>query len=181
MNRSRLIYFIAITFFFAFASIACEGPAGPDGAQGPQGEQGPEGPQGPQGETGTANVIYSEWMDIEWNLIDTESVKSLRIEEENLTEEFRGSGVVVAYAMNTSESIFQLPMISSMAEWRFYHWFRGEFITFELESFDFSPVPEEIGNWQIRYILIPGGVPAKMSKDFFEDYNAVKEYFGIPD
>lgn len=34
---------------------------------------------------------------------------------------------------------------------------------------------------RIRYVIIPGGVPAKMGADFFEDYNSVKEYYGIPD
>src|SRR5829696_3128642 len=53
-----------------------EGPAGPAGAQGPQGQA---GPQGPKGDTGTANVIYSNWLDVKFdadtvhngNVVDT--------------------------------------------------------------------------------------------------------------
>src|SRR5215217_3270814 len=57
---------IVVTFF-----VACQkgdtgpaGPAGPAGAAGANGANGPQGPAGPQGDPGTANVIYSDWLDV---------------------------------------------------------------------------------------------------------------------
>jgi hypothetical protein len=35
---------------------------GPPGETGATGTWGPTGPQGPKGDTGTANVIYSQWV-----------------------------------------------------------------------------------------------------------------------
>ena len=51
---------------------SCSSEDGEDGATGPQGAQGPAGPAGPQGDPGaqgeqgdpgTANVMYSDWVD----------------------------------------------------------------------------------------------------------------------
>src|SRR3954447_10162549 len=61
------ILFLAITLLSTHCKKGDTGPAGPAGPQGPQGEQGQmggTGPQGPKGDTGTANVIYSEWLDV---------------------------------------------------------------------------------------------------------------------
>ncbi|MDQ6845768.1 MAG: collagen-like protein, partial [Bacteroidota bacterium] len=59
-----------ITIVFANCKKGDTGPAGPAGANGANGATGPTGPQGPKGDTGTANVIYSPWLDVAF-LADT--------------------------------------------------------------------------------------------------------------
>src|SRR5664279_32464 len=61
-HRNLILPLLAITLFF----FACgkKGDPGAAGAAGPAGQTGPAGPQGPKGDTGTANVIYSAWLDV---------------------------------------------------------------------------------------------------------------------
>lgn len=182
-----LITFLAI----GLTSAACEGPTGSDGPQGPQGEQGPEGPQGPQGETGTANVIYSDWMNIAWNLVDGPTRKHMYVEESRVVEEeFMATGTLLMYLkLETPEDIViaALPF-TNRTDNLFYVIGKAasgeglEGIIMVLVATDSStPVQSDWNDYQVRYVMIPGGVPAKMKDDFLKDYEAVKEYYGIPD
>src|SRR4051812_48308804 len=61
---------IAVTLLFAYCKKGDTGPAGPagaNGAAGTPGAAGPTGPQGAKGDTGTANVIYSQWLDVAYD------------------------------------------------------------------------------------------------------------------
>lgn len=189
MNRSTPIYFISIVLFFAFASIACEGPTGSDGPQGPQGEQGSEGPQGPQGEPGTANVIYSDWMNINWNFSDGTTFKQMYIEEPRAVEEdFLTNGTLLMYLkIEAPEGIITAPLpFTNGTDYLTYlaadvPGEDVEGIVVRLEATDgATPVQSNWNDYQFRYVMIPGGVPAKMKEDFLKDYEAVKEYYGIP-
>lgn len=189
MNKTRLISLISISLFFALANIACEGPEGTTGPQGPQGEQGPEGPQGSQGETGTANVIYSDWMNIAWNFTDDATFKQMYIEEPRVVEDdFLAEGTLLMYLkLETSEGSITVPLpFTSGTD---YLTFLAadvpgenvEGIVVRLEATDnTTPVQTDWNNYQVRYIMIPGGVPAKMGENFLKDYSAVKEYYGLP-
>ena len=55
---------IAITLIFTQCQKGDTGPAGPAGPAGPTGPTGPAGANGAKGDTGTANVIYSAWLDV---------------------------------------------------------------------------------------------------------------------
>ncbi|QEC54108.1 collagen-like protein [Anseongella ginsenosidimutans] len=70
-----------------------KGASGPKGATGPKGPKGDPGPQGLKGEKGTANVIYSDWMDIERDL-DTQLKNEMYVTVPQLTREFLNVGVV---------------------------------------------------------------------------------------
>ncbi len=188
MTYSRFISFVTILFFM-IASLACEGPTGPEGPQGPQGEQGPEGPQGPQGETGTANVIYSDWVNINWNQANGDTYKAMYIEESRVVDEdFLATGTLMVYLKleeGDASAIVSLPYTSGNDHLRFVI---GdvpseniEGIVIQLDSIDNStPVQSDWSGYQIRYVMIPGGVPAKMDESFLKDYEAVKKYYGIP-
>lgn len=191
MNKRQIKYTLSFIIAIALAGfIACEGPAGPQGEEGPQGEQGPEGPQGEQG---TANVIYSEWIEVEWNGADEDDYKRMDIIEPMISEEFMRSGTVIMYLLVTGGNapvVFALPFSTAT----------GQTLAFFMRPDGFSAslpgtFPEESGLSfyiqrdggvasggldEIRYILIPDGIPAKMSAGFWKDYEAVTEYFGIP-
>ena len=70
MSISVSCYALAISLLLA----ACtkEGPAGPQGPQGNEGPGGARGPAGPKGDTGTANVIYSDWLDVAYSQAGTQ-------------------------------------------------------------------------------------------------------------
>lgn len=188
--KTTFYYFftVILAIMVAISISACEGPTGPDGAQGPQGEQGPEGAQGPQGEPGTANVIYSGWMDLEWNLSDEATYKTMLIEDENATGDFRDTGTILMFYKFTDSggttAIFLMPFVDETTRFDYLlavnegAGIEGIAVRYYRTS-GTDPLPELDG--QIRYILIPGGVPAKIPANFFEDYDAVKEYYGIPD
>src|SRR3954464_11861709 len=59
-----LICFVVISLLGASCQKGDTGPAGPQGPQGEQGQAGAAGAPGPKGDTGTANVIYSNWLDV---------------------------------------------------------------------------------------------------------------------
>lgn len=189
---------ILLSLCLAFASCTqSEGPTGPQGEPGPQGQQGPQGPQGEQGppgedgedgEDGTANVFYSEWMEIDWNVSDGTTLKTMLISEPRVTEEFTNTGSLLMFARNATidvKTAIALPFVNGNDQLYFYalngHETLNDGIVFNAQSLDNSVPVSEFSNTEIRYVLIPGGVPAKMRDNFFEDYNVVKEYYGIPD
>lgn len=188
MNKSRFILLVTIiplTFFLAAAS--CDGPEGPQGAMG---EQGPQGEQGPEGPPGTANVIYSDWMNIAWNLTDNATFKQMYIEEPRVVEEdFIENGTLLMYfKLEVPEGIVTAPL--PFTNGTDYLTFLAadvpgenvEGIVVRLEATDgTTDVQSDWNDYQFRYVMVPGGVPAKMGDGFLKDYSAVKEYYGLPD
>ena len=179
----------AILILTVLTTLSCEGPEGP---LGPQGEQGPEGPQGPQGEPGTTNVIYSEWLDADWNYIDDSQRKVMRIPIDQI-EYFalRDNSLVMVYVTNFGDSsIYPLPGSARWDEEEILYSFRfgdnqdpQEGILISVESLDETDLREieysaEDGT-RFRYVLIPGGQQAKLPADFFKDYHAVAEYYNL--
>src|SRR5690349_2042724 len=62
--KTSIYYFLLIALPLFIISCSKEGPAGPAGPTGPTGATGAAGPGGPAGAPGTANVIYSAWLDV---------------------------------------------------------------------------------------------------------------------
>lgn len=164
--------------------LSCEGPAGPEGPQGQQGPQGEQGLQGPMGEEGTANVIYSDWLDIDWDQDGTNS-KAMFITEPLITDELIENGTILMFIRSQlGNVVFPLPYINSGD----YLYFAvgnepGVLvgILFAADSMDGSSVGSYSEN-QIRYILIPGGVQNKVAKTIdFKNYNQVAKIFNIRD
>jgi len=196
MNRyfnvtpQNLFKYLLVLTIVGMVSIGCEGPKGPTGPEGPEGPQGEEGPEGPEGPPGTANVIYSEWMDIDWNFTDEPDFKIMYIEEPRVIEEdFVNNGTLLMYVKNedaTGFAVFALPLNDGSTSLLFAYADippeRVEGILLYATTVDRSDVPDIFEEeYEIRYVMIPGGVPAKMNQEMFQDYAAVKEYFGIPD
>src|SRR5689334_18258920 len=63
--KPRLYSYVAIVLASAVLVFSCKkGDTGPAGPAGPAGANGNTGAPGPKGDTGTANVIYSAWLDV---------------------------------------------------------------------------------------------------------------------
>lgn len=184
---------LMIIFSLSLIGSACEGPEGPQGPQGSHGEQGPVGPQGPQGEEGTANVLYSDWFYPDWNEIDQPRTKRMSVSDPAFADAYP-NGAILFYWTTNNGSTFLLPwntfdgsgdlVISRSVNVRGVS---GEvWITIRKFGSDFEPTETEgevdgLRFNQLRYVIIPGGIQAKMPKSFYEDYHAVKEYYGIPE
>lgn len=185
-----------------------QGPQGEQGEQGPQGEQGlpgeqgdpgPEGPQGPQGEQGdpgTANVMYSEWMDQVWNFTDGTNFKTMLIEDENLTDAFlEGGGIVLGYFRFQENVPFPLPYQNFTANniRSFYavHFQTEGNVRFSIQSTDGTDLTDDEVNGtgpginaQFKYVLIPGGtaLSAKGAASLEQlSYRELCKFLNIPE
>lgn len=186
---------LVVTLFFA----ACTkegpvGPAGPAGATGAAGPAGPAGAQGPKGDTGTANVIYSNWLDVAYtadtvhngNVIDTIGY-SAAITAARLTSTILSNGDVKVYlnaGTAASPLVIPLPVYEPFLVGIIINpYFQVGKINL-IASDDAGTFTNTNGQkaWQYRYILIPGGTPSgRMAKINWNDYNAVKAYLGLKD
>lgn len=112
-----------------------------------------------------------------------------QVEAPGLTEEIKNNGVILVYYRDSpggdfakqlpsnfyvsGELIFTLEYVAKIGEIEILHG--------PSAHPDGKGIDELLPSSQARYILIPGGEPAKLSSDFYEDYRAVIEYFGIPE
>lgn len=167
-----------------------QGPPGTDGAPGvagPEGTPGPAGAQGPKGDVGAANVIYSPWMDLDWNEFDEVRMKRMIINEPELNFTMWSTGVILMYWRFNNGTTQLLP----------YHQYNAvsgaiissrEFLVrgagtiwIDLRRYTTDILPSDY-NGQIRYVLIPGGIPTgRLPAVDHTDYNAVKSFYNLAD
>ena len=195
MNAGAML-FLASCILFACSE---DGDPGPQGAQGPQGEQGPQGPQGPQGdegeqgeqgqqgEAGTANVIYSDWIDSPFisALANSRSFTLLSSGDLNPNRD-----IVMVYGRvdGTLTDVHVLPY-SDIEESSEYFFNLNPLVTETEVIVRAQKTDGSLGVFDkfadYRYVIIPGGTPANTGKSAspvdYEDYEAVKAYYNIPD
>ncbi|HRE50464.1 MAG TPA: hypothetical protein PK339_03525 [Flavitalea sp.] len=190
MRRMSFKFYFGLVMALSLAVASCskEGPEGPQGPQGPQGQQGQQGAQGPKGDEGTANVMYSGWLDVvyEADLDENDEIVgwSAVIMAEKLTADIINSGEIKVYLnLNNSDAPVIVPL----------PFFNGGIIinpTFAtggilLESNeDISTVQDPADGkkyFQYRYVLIPGGNTLEAIDVDWNDYNAVKAYLNLKD
>lgn len=127
-------------------------------------------------------------MGIVWNESDGETFKSMYIEEPRVVEdEFMASGTLMMYFKQEAPegvAIAPLPFTSGTD---FLYFAIGDVPEEGIEGIvvvnratDGSTPVDEMAGVEIRYVMIPGGVAAKMGEGFLKDYSAVKEYFHLP-
>ncbi|MCC5942352.1 MAG: hypothetical protein JJU37_12505 [Balneolaceae bacterium] len=145
---------------------------------GPKTESGWGEPLDLQGPPGTANVYYSGWLDRVWNSLDNPNWKQMSIDEPAVTEELLNTGVILVYVRGLGPQVFAIPFVEMVHSYRFFA-FTGS-IELVARSTDGSDVDAD---WitHVRYVLIPGGVPLKLSEEILKDYEQVKEIFNLPD
>ncbi|NAS11869.1 collagen-like triple helix repeat-containing protein [Poritiphilus flavus] len=199
---------VATILFFSFTlifpgSCAKDGEDGAIGPQGPQGEQGPtgaagepgaQGEQGEQGEPGTANVMYSGWIDSEFadDIITTSATFTINAPE--MTDEIIQQGVVMVFgrsnpnAITGDTDVYPLPIVFGVARQQSYY-FRAE----QAGELDIIVAANEEGQAAgspffeaFRYVLIPGGTTATSkssnSQDYGEmSYEEIKTLFELED
>jgi hypothetical protein len=168
------------------SSCSKEGTTGPAGPAGPAGPTGAAGAAGP---AGSANVIYSPWIDVTYN-IDTIIVSNgIRdtsyftvIEAAKLTNAILTNGEIKVYINLRNAAtpvVFPLPYQSLGGDYIQPIFFTG---SIELDASENFGTFTSGGTkyYQYRYILIPGGVPARSSIDW-NNYADVKEKLNLRD
>jgi len=173
-----------LLFAIALLFVHCskDGDAGPQGPAGPAGPAG-TGIQGPKGDTGTANVIYSPWIDTTTWKPDTVMIGSVivdtlgyfaNIKAPKLTNSILNTGEMKVYInIGTAASPVVLPLPYTdgflFVDPAFF------LTTVQLYSnFKLTGLP-------VRYILIPGSVPGRMATVDWNNYAEVKKYLGLKD
>ncbi len=193
--KPKLYSCLAIVLFAAIFVISCKkgdtGPAGPAGPAGAAGAAGAAGSAGPKGDTGTANVIYSAWLNVPFTIVTDDTTHPGTIDTlgwqavisaPKLTNTILSQGTVKVYfnfGTAAAPDIIELPFTDPFS----YginvttEFVQGQIFLFSLLG-DLSTQTTSSGNvGQFRYVLIPGAVPASIN---VKDYNSVKNYFKLP-
>jgi len=184
--KSATALFLSIAIL---VSACSKGDAGPAGEKGDKGDTGDKGTTGATGKPGTANVIYSEWMDVEFGRIDTTTTRMVGvIEAPKLVDSILQKGEIKVYWNIGSASdpfIVSLPYLNNRALpgyvdlWINAYYQPGGIAL--ISNYDVSSaVDAGEAVWQYRYVLIPGGVTARSAVNW-NDYASVKAYLGLKD
>src|SRR3954471_16623721 len=102
--------------------VACKkgdpGPQGDKGDKGDAGAQGAKGATGGKGDPGTANVLYSDWLDLTFTQ-DPSGIFFAQIDEDKLTDDILSKGEIKVYVnLSTAAEkvVFPLPFTSGTAQ-----------------------------------------------------------------
>ncbi|MCS3800345.1 hypothetical protein [Niastella sp. OAS944] len=152
-----------------------------------------KGDDGAKGDTGTANVMFSGWQDVLFNPVKNTAGDTIAFTAEvaasKINKAILDSGTVKVYlnvGSPTTPSVFALPITDYYAlagvENINLYFSIGKinlYATGDASSFTDAGVKY----WQYRYVIIPGGVrvPNGRSALNWNDYNAVKQFYNIPD
>ena len=186
---------LAVTLLFANCKKGDDGATGPAG---PAGANGAAGPQGPQGDPGTANVIYSAWLDVAFiadtvhngATVDTVGYHA-DIIPTKLDSAMLSNGEMKVYFNFGSASdpdVVPLPFIFPLNDGSgLTAYLNVDFLIQDIlltSNIDLSSVESGgIKFWQYRYILIPGGTVTTRTvrQPDWNNYNAVKAFYGLKD
>jgi hypothetical protein len=171
MKTTRLNLWKMAFYLFIGLSItltSCSGKDGEDGLDGMDGINGEQGPQGPAGEDGNANVIASDWFNINWTESEP-AISSMQIEVPELDiEEFTASGGVVLVYLKiindeyTTTYLLPFELFNAKFEYGVLNVSEGfNGILVLLTDPDTSGLYLEILNnpaFTIRYVLVPANV-----------------------
>ena len=189
MRKISFVYSFATAISIALILVACskegdQGPAGPAGAAGPAGPAGATGATGPKGDTGTANVIYSNWIDTAtWRpdtlmegsvIIDTVGWFA-NINAPKLTTTMLNTGELKVYVNlgnAASPVVFPLPFNNGAV------FIDPAFFLSTIQIYSNA----KLTGLPVRYILIPGSVKGRIGQNVnWNNYAEVKAYLGLKD
>ncbi|MBR9855899.1 MAG: collagen-like protein [Algicola sp.] len=151
-------------------SVSCSGEDGQDGMDGAMGPQGPAGLNGQDGQNGNANVIASDWFQVQYDVKDSANpptwglmtFQDEDIPELNLDNFVEEGGALLVYAKlyegPTEDDFIILSTPVSFGSLVFTSGFQYTeavlSLVIEIRSHDVSSL-ENIPNLTFRYVLVP--------------------------
>ncbi|WP_109438213.1 collagen-like protein [Aquimarina sp. AU119] len=202
--KKKLVRLLMVLMISASIFSCSDGEDGAIGPAGPAGVDGTDGVDGQDGVPGTANVIYSEWIDNGFELGDGLGVSSASfvIESPEITEKVLEQGVVLVFgrrlttvAEEVEIDIYQLPYNFYNLNLQYRHRIEPQTgdkaiggIVIEVVSTDGTTVSGAVTLiQQYRYVIIPGGAPVAPSSsgksssvDYSKmSYEEIKAQFNI--
>ncbi|HEX6430844.1 MAG TPA: collagen-like protein, partial [Niastella sp.] len=163
-NQWSLHHFFYYMLAVALTITACKkgdtGPQGEKGDKGDTGSTGATGNTGTKGDPGTANVLYSPWLDLAYSLDAASGVFFTQITEPKVTDNLLSTGeikVYINFGTPDNKVISPLPFVEGDVQITPIY---AE-STIELDAnVNASTVTSSTTgkkSRQYRYILIPGG------------------------
>jgi hypothetical protein len=183
--KQHLFSVSTLVLAVALVLSACskEGPAGPAGPQGPAGPTGAAGAAGVAGPAGTANVIYSAWLDGTFTEVTdgTDSYFADTLLAPKLDASILATGMVKVYMNFGTTAAPDITLLPDL----FFAQINPYFSVGRIELISGSNFSTVVDNQnqkrlQLRYLLIPGGVPARYDVNW-SDYRAVQKLFNLKD
>ncbi len=183
----------AITKFLSFAVVmamfilldACKGekgdigPVGPMGTNGANGNNGATGATGvtgatgATGATGTANVSYSDWVNVTFVGSGTSYIANVTAPK--LTQDILDKGDVHIY-WKIGSSVYYIPYAQTIGTTTY-----TIFQVLTVGNIRLTASYSGITGTQIRYVIIPGGIAGgRRAAVDYSDYDAVKKYYNLP-
>jgi hypothetical protein len=185
MKKISGFLFVALMFSVVLGVTSCgkDGDAGPAGAAGAAGPKGDNGPKGDQGAPGAANVIYSEWLDVEYGVDSSAGIYFVDIDADKITADVLNTGFVRVYinfGTPAAPAVVSVPYAEESGVYIKDYLLEG--IIELVSNADASTVADNNGakRRQVRYVIIPGGTAARTAKSAIDwnDYAKVKAYMG---
>ncbi len=182
-------YYLVIAVIMILASCK-KGDTGPEGPQGPAGTPGVSGPAGP---AGAANVIYSEWLTVDYNAQTDPARYSANILAPKLVDSILTKGeikVYFNYGTATNADVVALPIFDPIyytPALTLYPDFLVGKIILTTNNATMGTYDENGQKYyQYRYILIPGGTTAGRAANGektidWNNYKEVQQYLGLKD
>lgn len=178
-------YMLAVALTISACKKGDTGPQGEKGDKGDKGDAGATGNTGTKGDPGTANVLYSPWLDLAYSLDQTNNIFFTQINEAKITESLLSTGEIKVYinlGTAANKAVTALPFREGTAQ----------ITPFLLDGMieihsnvnagtATNPTTGEKSR-QYRYILIPGGATVRQDKKVdWNNYDEVKAYLGLKD
>lgn len=148
-----------------------------------------KGDDGAKGDTGTANVMYSAWIDVTFtpaiNTAGDTVAFTATIPAAGITKAIIDSGVVKVYlnaGTAASPAVFPLPITDYYAltvDNLNLYFTVGNINMYATGDASTGPNSSGVKSWQYRYIIIPGGV--KTGRVDWNNYETVKSFYNITD
>ncbi|WP_281989387.1 hypothetical protein [Aquimarina aggregata] len=172
---TKLLLFFTVSFIV----LSCEGE---DGAIGPQGEQ---GLQGNTGESGTANIIYSEWINTGLSDNITSVNTSFTFDAPEINAEILNSGIILVYGRffdtNNGIRVYQLPITVGVGSTRLSYLFNASSGKIEVRINSAEIIGTNDFLQQYRYVIIPQDQASKSSLDYTKmSYQEIKNILEVP-
>ena len=138
-----------------------------------------KGDTGPKGDTGVANAIYSAWETVTFSgavLQSGDTVAVGTITAPNITKDVLDKAVIKVYAnLGTAAA----PVIVPIPYTDFVNFI---WVNLDIEVGKINLMSNVDGTAPYRYIIVEGSVPSGRSATVdWNDYNAVKKFYNIPD